>query len=47
MLKTARVISAVRRLSSEFDVEITGIATAVPRNELNQVDAAPRQATLP
>ena len=46
MLKTARVISAVRRLSSEFDVEITGIATAVPRNELNQVDAAGRAKRL-
>jgi alkylresorcinol/alkylpyrone synthase len=46
MLKTARAIYNSRRFKATFDVEIAGVATAVPRNELNQVDAARRAKRL-
>jgi alkylresorcinol/alkylpyrone synthase len=46
MLKTARAIRASRRFKVAFDVEIAGMATAVPRNKLNQVDAARRAKRL-
>ena len=46
MLKTARAIRASRRLKTEFDVEIAGIATAVPQHALPQVDAARRAKRL-
>jgi alkylresorcinol/alkylpyrone synthase len=46
MLKTARAIFQSRRLKASFDVEITGVATAVPRNKLLQADAARRAKRL-
>jgi hypothetical protein len=35
-----------RRLKASFDVEITDVATAVPRNKLLQADAARRAKRL-
>jgi alkylresorcinol/alkylpyrone synthase len=46
MLKTAREIRPSRRLKTGFDVEIAGVATAVPQHRLDQVDAARRAKHL-
>jgi hypothetical protein len=46
MLKTARAIFQSRRLKASFAVEITGVATAVPRNKLLQAEAARRAKRL-
>jgi len=46
MLKTARAICQSRCLKASFDVEIAGVATAVPRNKLLQADAARRAKRL-
>src|SRR5262245_45646585 len=46
MLRTTRAIPASRRLKADFDVEIAGIATAVPEHMLQQADAARRAKTL-
>jgi hypothetical protein len=40
MLKTARAIRTSRGLKVAFDVEIAGMATAVPGNKLGQAEAA-------
>jgi alkylresorcinol/alkylpyrone synthase len=46
MLKTTRAVSPHRSLEGAFDVEIAGIATAVPGNVLGQADAAHRAKRL-
>ena len=46
MLKTTRALRASRRLKADFDVEIAGVATAVPRHTLPQADAARRAKHL-
>jgi predicted naringenin-chalcone synthase len=46
MLKTTRALRASRRLKADFDVEIAGIATAVPQHALPQADAAQRAKRL-
>src|SRR5262245_22862505 len=46
MLKTTRTIRASRRLKADFDVEIAGVATAVPQHALAQVDASRRAMRL-
>jgi len=46
MLKTRRALRASRRLKADFDVEIAGIATAVPRHALPQAEAALRARRL-
>jgi alkylresorcinol/alkylpyrone synthase len=46
MLKTTRAIRASHRLKADFDVEIAGIATAVPRHALPQAEAALRARRL-
>ena len=46
MLKTTRATRSARRLKARFDVEIAGVATAVPRHRLMQEDAARRADRL-
>ncbi|MGA7374034.1 MAG: hypothetical protein WBW37_15750 [Methyloceanibacter sp.] len=46
MLKTARAIRTSRGLKVAFDVEIAGMATAVPGNKLGQAEAARRAKRL-
>jgi alkylresorcinol/alkylpyrone synthase len=46
MLKTVRAVHPSRRLKADFDVEIAGVATAVPRHALLQADAARRAKRL-
>ncbi|MGH6826230.1 type III polyketide synthase [Methyloceanibacter sp.] len=46
MLKTTRALRPSRRLKTHFDVEIAGVATAVPRHALSQADATRRARRL-
>ena len=46
MLKTTHALRASSRLKTRFDVEIAGIAIAVPDHALPQADAAQRAKRL-
>ncbi len=46
MLKTASKVRRSRQAAASFDVEIAGVATAVPAHRLSQNDAASRAKDL-